>query len=155
MNIIIMNIITALFGNGVSPIMAALIKRFSSEEKILDKNIKNDIKFDTKLALITPLVLIALLFFLGITEKFFIYSFLSIILIMDAFVDMKSQIIPNGLNMLCFIVGIVYVYCKLVFSINEGIDLLLRNVCWCWNLFAYSLICAYRIQKRRNGFRRC
>lgn len=155
MNIIIMNIITALFGIGVSPIMTALIKRFSSEEKILDKNIKNDIKFDTKLALITPLVLIALLFFLGITEKFFIYSFLSIILIMDAFVDMKSQIIPNGLNMLCFIVGIVYVYCKLVFSINEGIDLLFRNVCWCWNLFAYSLICAYRIQKRGNGFRRC
>ncbi len=155
MNIIIMNIITALFGIGVSPIMAALIKRFSSEEKILDKNIKNDIKFDAKLALITPLVLIALLFFLGITEKFFIYSFLSIILIIDAFVDMKSQIIPNSLNMLCFIVGIVYAYCKLVFSVNEGIDLLLRNVCWCWNLFAYSSICAYRIQKRRNGFRRC
>ena len=39
MNVIIMNIITALFGIGVSPIMAALIKRFSSEEKILDKTL--------------------------------------------------------------------------------------------------------------------
>lgn len=155
MNIIIMNILIALFGLAISPFMAALVKRFSKEEKIFDKSIKSDIKFDIKLAIVTPLVLICLLFFLGITEKFFVYSFLSIILIIDAFVDIKAQIIPNGLNMFCFIVGIIYTYYKLVFNINEGIDLLLRNVCWCWNIFAYSIVCTYRIQKRRHGPRRC
>lgn len=125
MGIIILNIVIALFGVGSSYVMSALIKRFSNEEKIFDGKLKKDFKFDIKLAIITPITLIALLFFFGISEKFFIYSFLAIILIMDMFIDIKAQIIPNGLNMLGFLVGIVYMYYKLITDVYVGIDLLL------------------------------
>lgn len=125
MSSIVCNILVAIFGLAISPFMVALIKRFSNEEKIFEKSIKDDMKFDVKVWLITPIVLIALLFFFGISEKFFIYSFLSIILIMDAFVDIKSQIIPNGLNMTGFLVGLVYIYIKLITNVVEGVELLL------------------------------
>ena len=128
MNVIVMNIIVAVFGIGISMLQTALIKRFSNDEKIFDKSILKDIKFDKKLAIITPFILIGLLYVLGISEEFFIYSFISIILIIDAFVDIKAQIIPNELNMLGFIVGIVYVYYKLVTNVSMGIDLLLGLV---------------------------
>ena len=124
MNIIIFNILVALFGIGISGIMAAFIKRFSNEEKIFDKTFKEDIKFDIKLALITPILLIALLFFFGISKQFFIYSFITIILVMDMFIDMRAQIIPNGLNMVGFLVGIVYMYTKLITNVTAGLDLL-------------------------------
>ena len=125
MGIILTNIAVAIFGLGISRVMAALIKRFSNEEKIFDKTIKEDFKFEPMLALVTSISLIALLFFFGVTEKFFIYSFVSLILIMDAFIDKKAQIIPNGLNFVGFLVGITYVYIKLVFNVNVGVDLLL------------------------------
>lgn len=124
MGMILFNIIVALFGIGISFVMSALIKRFSNEEKIFDKTLKIDFKFDIKLALITPITLIALLFFFGISVEFFIYSFISIILIMDMFIDIKAQIIPNGLNMLGFLVGIVYMYINLIIEVNKGLDLL-------------------------------
>ncbi len=125
MSIIIFNIVTAIFGLAISPFMVAFIKRLSLEEKIWDKEFKKDIKFDAKVALITPIVLILLLFFLGISEEFFIYSFVCILLIMDAFIDLKAQIIPNFLNMTGFLVGLIYLYYKLVTNIVIGVDLLL------------------------------
>ena len=125
MSIILVNILVAVFGLAISKVMPAFIKRFSNEEKIFDGTLKDDFKFDVKLALITPLTLIALLFFFGVSEKFFIYSFVSIILIMDAFIDIKAQIIPNALNMTGFVVGMLYMYYKLIFDLNTGIDLLL------------------------------
>lgn len=125
MSIVVCNIIVAIFGLLISPFMVALIKRFSNEEKIFDKKLKEDMKFDPKVALITSITLIALLFFFGISEKFFIYSFISILLIMDAFIDIKAQIIPNGLNMTGFLVGLAYLYYKLVADIAFGVDLLL------------------------------
>ena len=82
-------------------------------------------KFNKVLILCTSFVLILLFYFLGVSEKFFVYAFLSLILIIDFWVDIQAQIIPNALNMLGFIVGLVYMYAKLVFSLYEGIDLLL------------------------------
>lgn len=125
MSIIIFNILVALIGIGISPVMNAFIKRFSNEEKIFDGKLREDCKFDKKLAIITPLTLIALLFFFGISEKFFIYSFVSVILIMDSFIDMKAQIIPNALNFVGFIVGTIYMFYKLITDIYVGVDLLL------------------------------
>lgn len=125
MSNIILNILIAIFGLGISPFIVALIKRFSNEEKIFTKDLGKDMKFDAKIWLITPLAFIALFFFFGPSEKFFIYSFLSILLIIDAFVDINSQIIPNGLNMTGFLVGLVYIYIKLVMNVVEGVELLL------------------------------
>ena len=54
----------------------------------------------------------------------YLFIFISVILIMDMFIDIKAQIIPNGLNFVGFIVGIVYMYIKLITNVSEGLDLL-------------------------------
>lgn len=43
---------------------------------------------------------------------------------MDAFIDMKAQIIPNGLNMTGFLVGLCYMYFKLITDFSIGLDLI-------------------------------
>lgn len=125
MEIIICNILIALIGVGITPYMKNLIEAFSNEEKITWKTIFKKTKFDIKLALLTPLVMIALFYRFGISFEFLIYSFVSVLLIMDAFVDMKAQIIPNGLNFAGFIVGIILAYIALVVEPMSGVDMLL------------------------------
>lgn len=124
MGVIILNIFVGLLGVGISIIMSALIKRFSNEEKIFDGKLKDDFKFDIKVALITPITLISIFLLFGISLEFLIYSFVAILLIIDMFVDIKAQIIPNGLNMTGFVVGIIYMYFKLITNVAEGLDLL-------------------------------
>lgn len=125
MDIIIYNILIALVGLGISPYMKGMIKLFSEDKKITFRSINEEKEFDARVALVTPLLIIALFFKFGVSYEFFVYSFVSLLLIMDAFVDMKSQIIPNGLNFTGFIVGIVLAYRFLVTDITVGVDKLL------------------------------
>ena len=127
-SIVLYNVIFALTGLAVSPFMTALIKRYSREEKIIDKDFFNDVKFDWKVALVTSLLIILLLYFFGVSEKFFLYSILSIILTMEAFVDIKAKILPNSLNFAGFLIGIVYTYITCIRDIYAGLDLLLGMV---------------------------
>ena len=90
-SVVLYNVIFALTGLAVSTFMTALIKRYSREEKIIDKDFFNDVRFDWKVALVTSLLIILLLYFFGVSEKFFLYSILSIILTMEAFVDIKAK----------------------------------------------------------------
>lgn len=127
-SIVLYNVIFALTGLAVSPFMTALIKRYSREEKIIDKDFFNDVKFDWKVALVTSLLIILLLYFFGVSEKFFLYSILSIILTMEAFVDIKAKILPNSLNFVGFLIGIVYTYITCIRDIYAGLDLLLGMI---------------------------
>lgn len=127
-SIVLYNVIFALTGLAVSPFMTALIKRYSREEKIIDKDFFNDVKFDWKVALVTSLLIILLLYFFGVSEKFFLYSILSIILTMEAFVDIKAKILPNSLNFAGFLIGIVYTYITCIRDIYAGLDLLLGMI---------------------------
>lgn len=127
-SIILYNVIFALTGLAISPFMVALIKRYSNEEKIVDKDFFNDVKFDWKVAIVTSLLIILLLYFLGISEKFFLYSVLSVILVIEAFVDIKAKILPNSLNFIGFLIGITYTYITCVRDIYAGLDLLLGMV---------------------------
>lgn len=127
-SIVLYNVIFALTGLAISPFMTALIKRYSREEKIIDKDFFNDVKFDWKVALVTSLLIILLLYFFGVSEKFFLYSILSVILVMEAFVDIKAKILPNSLNFAGFLIGIVYTYITCVRDIYAGLDLLLGMV---------------------------
>ena len=127
-SVVLYNVIFALTGLAVSPFMTALIKRYSREEKIIDKDFFNDVKFDWKVALVTLLLIILLLYFFGVSEKFFLYSILSIILTMEAFVDIKAKILPNSLNFAGFLIGIVYTYITCIRDIYAGLDLLLGMI---------------------------
>lgn len=127
-SVVLYNVIFALTGLAVSPFMTALIKRYSREEKIIDKDFFNDVKFDWKVALVISLLIILLLYFFGVSEKFFLYSILSIILTMEAFVDIKAKILPNSLNFVGFLIGIVYTYITCIRDIYAGLDLLLGMI---------------------------
>ena len=127
-SVVLYNVIFALTGLAVSPFMTALIKRYSREEKIIDKDFFNDVRFDWRVALVTSLLIILLLYFFGVSEKFFLYSILSIILTMEAFVDIKAKILPNSLNFAGFLIGIVYTYITCIRDIYAGLDLLLGMI---------------------------
>jgi leader peptidase (prepilin peptidase)/N-methyltransferase len=121
-------ILFAFTGLAISPFMNALIKRFSLEENILTKDILKDVKFDILVTIITPLLLIALFYKFGISTEFFMYSWIGIILIMDAFIDVRKQIIPNGLNFIGFLVGIIIAYLVGMDNVYKSLDLLLGMV---------------------------
>lgn len=128
MNIIFQNILLAIIALAITPFMQALIKRYAKEEPIFNKEFFNDIKFNKIIALITPILIIALLYKYGISTTFFIYSFISIILVILTFVDIKAQIIPNELNFIGFLVGIVIAYIVAVKDILLSFDLLLGMI---------------------------
>lgn len=125
MVVIICNIVIALFSLAINPCMVNIINSFVEDKKITFKGIFNKTRFDIKIALVTSLLLIALFYKFGISYQFLIFAFLSIILIMDSFVDLKAQIIPNSLNFVCFLVGMVIMYLNLVFNHYVGVDMLL------------------------------
>ena len=124
MLLIIENVVIALIGMALSFPMNSLIQMFCDEENNVKTNWKANMKFNSKLALITPIIFVLLFYFFGFSEKFIVYSFLSVILIMDMFTDIKSQIIPNDLNMVGFIFGLIYVYYNLLKEPKVGLDLL-------------------------------
>lgn len=124
MGIIICNVLIALIGIGITPVMKNLIELFSKEEKITLKGMFQKNKIDVKLAIITPILFIALFFKFGISFEFLIYAFVGTLLIMDAFIDVKAQIIPNGLNFTGFIVGIILTYIALITDTAKGLDML-------------------------------
>ena len=125
MVLIICNIVIALLSLAINPCMVNIIDSFVEDKRITLKRIFNKTKFDIKIALVTSLLLIALFYKFGISYQFFAFAFLSIILIMDSFVDLRAQIIPNSLNFVCFLVGMVIMYLNLVYNHYVGVDMLL------------------------------
>ncbi len=125
MAIIICNVLVALFALAVSIPMANIIDDLADEKKLTAKGILRKRNMNVKIALITALVLIALFYKYGFSYQFVAFAFLAIILIMDAFVDMKAEIIPNILNFVGFLIGIVLTYIMLVMDFSIGIDMLL------------------------------
>ena len=125
MAIIICNVLVALFALAVSIPMANIIDDLADEKKLTAKGILRKRNMNVKIALITALVLIALFYKYGFSYQFVAFAFLAIILIMDAFVDMKAEIIPNILNFVGFLIEIVLTYIMLVMDFSIGIDMLL------------------------------
>lgn len=128
MALIIYNVVIALVGLGIVPFATALVDILSKEEKLTIKGIRESKKFSYAMGLILPLALIALFFAFGVSWKFLIYAFLAIMLIIDAFVDVKAQIIPNELNFLGFLVGIVIAYVTLIKDAASGLDLIMGMI---------------------------
>lgn len=121
-------ILVAITSLAITPFMTAMIKRFSNEESIFSKDLFKELKFDWKVSLITPVIIIALFYYYGVSLTFFLYSFLTIIIVMEAFVDIKAQILPNLLNFIGFIVGIIYAYFVSLTNIVAGWNLILGLV---------------------------
>lgn len=138
-----------LFGLIISPLMVSLVNLFCDEKNINLRAIFENRKFDPKCATITPIALLLLLIKFGLTVEFFIYGFLAIILIMDAFCDLKARIIPNGLNFVGFLVGIVLIYVTLIKDAMLGLNLLAGMFAGA-GIFILIALMAYAIYKKEG-----
>lgn len=146
---IFLDAMVVLFGLICSPFMVGIVDMFCSEEKISLKSIYEKRRFDPKFATVTPLVLLVLFIKFGLTLQFGIYGFLAIILIMDAFADMKAQIIPNGLNFVGFLVGTILIYVALINDSMLGINMILGMLTGA-GIFGLIALVAYWIYKKEG-----
>lgn len=142
-------LMVALFSLVLTPFMAGLVDLFSDEKELSLKNIYSHRKFKPTMALITPILLVALFLHWGLTLQFFVFAFLTIILIMDAFADIKAQIIPNGLNFTGFLVGAVLIYYTTIQDAMAGVDLLLGMLTG-GGIFALIALFSYIIYKKEG-----
>lgn len=128
MSIILYNILVAASGLAMSPFVRALIERYSEEKKIFTKEFWNDVKFDSKIAISISMIFIILLFVFGPGLEFVINAFVSVLLIISFFVDLKSQIIPNETNFIGFLVGIILTFFKFTVNGAAGLDAILGMI---------------------------
>ncbi len=105
------------------------------EKNEIEKTLKNiKAKFKPKFSFIVflpiaiSLCLLYTFVFSTSIEHFITYSFISFIITVCAFTDIKRCIIPDEINFIGFIVGIVYAFFKVSFNIKEGIDLILGGL---------------------------
>lgn len=119
-------IIFGMTALATSPFLTGFINLFAKQELENKKEFKP--KFDVKVTLVTVLAIVSLLYFHGITLNFFIYSIVSLMLIVCMFADLKAQIIPNEVNFLGFIIGLCYAYYKMCVDTLIGIDLLIGMI---------------------------
>lgn len=149
MEIIICNVLIALFSLGITNVMSNLINAFSNDEKVTFKGLFKKVKFDWKVCICTAFSLIALFYKYAISFEFLIFGFLAIILVMDAFTDIKAQIIPNELNFLGFVVGIILAYASIVFRGEAGLDMILGLLTGA-GIFGLIAIFAFVVYKREG-----
>lgn len=141
-------ILVAVFAIAVSPFLKGLVNKFVEEDEIEERemakkettkkekktNKENETlqkikvklvpEFDWKVTAITVLSEIVLFIQFGISIQFFIFAFLTLLLIICMFADIKGCIIPNEVNFLGFVVGIIIAFTKMSFNVNEGLDAL-------------------------------
>jgi len=141
-------IIVTFFAIAISPVLKGFVNKFVEEDKLEEeaeqkrlqekenkkknKKEKNETEpkikvkfvpeFDWKVTVVTVLAEIILFIHFGITATFFLYAFLSLLLIVCMFADIKGCIIPNEVNFLGFIVGIILTFAKMSIDVKAGID---------------------------------
>lgn len=106
----------------VSPFLKAFIELFVKQELENRKEFKP--KFDLKVSIITVLAILMLFHFYRLSLDFFIYSFVTLMLIICMFADIKAQIIPNEVNFAGFLVGLCYAYYNMCIDASLGLDCL-------------------------------
>jgi len=121
----------------ISPLLKGLVNKFVEEDKLEEeenkkRNKKNKIEekskvkfvpeFDWKITGLTVLAEIILFIKFGVTAQFFVYSFLTLLLVIAMFADIKGYIIPNEINFVGFLAGIILTFLKFNVNVNSGLD---------------------------------
>lgn len=96
-------------------------KKNKKEEEKKEK-VKLVPEFDWKVTAVTVLAEVILFLAFGISVNFFVYAFLTALLIICMFSDIKGCIIPNEVNFVGFLVGVVLTFWKMTFDINAALD---------------------------------
>ena len=101
---------------------------FNAQLKKVKEPFKPKFSLIVFITIAIPLVLLYYFVFNDSVEHFIIYSFITFIITVCAFTDIKRCIIPDEMNFFGFIVGIIYAFFKVSFDIKEGIDLILGGL---------------------------
>lgn len=134
-------ILIAIFSIAISPVLKGLVNKFVEEDELEEKEaekieksknkkdkkvpkikVKFTPEFDWKVTAVTVLAEVVLFINLGFSLQFFMYAFLTLLLIIAMFADIKGYIIPNEVNFIGFIVGIVLAFAKMSFDVNAGLN---------------------------------
>ncbi len=104
-----------------------ITKSHKDEKENKEKNtelvrVKMVPSFDWKVAGITVLTGAVLVNHFGICASFFVYSFLTCLLIICMFADIRGHIIPNEVNFVGFLVGISLAFIRMNIDVKAGID---------------------------------
>lgn len=105
-----------------SPFLTGFINLFVLQELENKKEFKP--RFDLKVTLVTVLAILTLFYFHGLTLSFFVYSFVTFMLIICMFADIKAQIIPNEVNFVGFLAGLCYAYYNMCIDATLGLNCL-------------------------------
>lgn len=143
-------IVITVLAIAVSPVLKGLVNKFVAEDEMEEQELNNKDnvnkkgnnkkdknkevsskskvkfvpEFDWKITAVTVLAEVILFINFGITWQFFVYAFLMLLLIMCMFADIKGCIIPNELNFVGFIVGIILAFAQMSNNVKSGIDAL-------------------------------
>lgn len=133
-------VLVVVFAIVISPFLKGLVNKFVEEDEIEERELaqkeqnkkdktkkeKTKVKFvpefDWKVTAVTVLAEIILFINFGITAQFFLYAFLTLLLIMCMFADIKGCIIPNEVNFVGFLVGIIFAFVKMNINIMSAVD---------------------------------
>ena len=115
-------------------------------------------KTNLLLSLITMLIYIILLYFLGIQKTFLVnlnlikYLILTPMLLSAFIIDYKLQIIPNRLNMTMFEIGIFLMFLAGIFNPNIAIDMFLGMLAGAGIFLLITLVGGLIAGKEAMGF---
>ena len=139
-------ILVAIISIAVSPFIKGLVNKFVEEDELEEKaaneksskkelnkkkNEKEENKrikvkfvpeFDWKITAVTVLLEGVLYINFGLSTSFLLYGFLTLLLVIAMFADIKGCIIPNEVNFIGFIVGIVLTFLKMTINVNAALD---------------------------------
>jgi leader peptidase (prepilin peptidase)/N-methyltransferase len=111
-----------------------LAQKLTKEQKHLHKEAVKTLKAKyapessvSKFLLLAVLICV-LYFMVGLSYQFFIYAFLTIVLFISFFTDLKICIIPDETNYLAIAIGIIYVVIMFFVDRQVGIDLLIGGI---------------------------
>ena len=120
MNEVLYYILFGMTALAMSPFLTGFVNLFVKQELENKKEFKP--KFDLKITIITILSILTLFYFHGVSVSFFIYAFVTLLLIICMFADIKAQIIPNEVNFVGFLAGLIYAYYNMCIDVVLGLN---------------------------------
>lgn len=139
-------VVVAVLAIVISPILKGLVNKFVEEDRLEEEANKHEAvsetrkkgkkkeadtkalkvklkpEWDWKVAAVFAASEVVLWVWFGLSVTFFVYAFLTGLLVLCMFADIKGCIIPNEVNFVGFLVGIVLAFWKMNVNVNEGLD---------------------------------
>lgn len=134
-------ILVTIVSIAISPLLKGLVNKFVEEDEIEEREANRQVnnkknkedkkvkvkfvpEFDWKVTATTVLAEVILFINFGISVQFFVFAFLTLLLIVCMFADIKGCIIPNEINFIGFIVGIILAFAQMSIDVKTGLDAL-------------------------------